>query len=365
MKRSITYSKLGVDYQKLDPVKILSQVAAKKTSKNFHKFNMHEVSESRGQTAFVWEEKDYYHAFVLECLGSKNLVADDVRKLTSKTYYDVIAQDTVACAVNDIVAVGAQPLVVNAYFSLGNSKWLEDEARYKDLVSGWVRACNISRAVWGGGETPAIKGITYPDKINLAASCVGIIKPKDRLTLGNNLQAGDTILLLESNGIHANGLTLIRAIAKKLPKGYATRLSDGIIFGEAILKPSHIYARLIDDLFKNKIDIRYMVNITGHGWKKLMRANHQFSYVVEQLPAPQLIFDFIKIHSGNSDKQMYGTFNMGAGFAIFIPEKDVTKAKDIAKQHHLESWVAGLVEKGPRQVIIKPKNIIFKELALH
>jgi phosphoribosylformylglycinamidine cyclo-ligase len=37
---------------------------------------------------------------------------------------------------------------------------------------------------------------------------------------GEKLQAGDRIILFESSGIHANGLTLARKIAEGLPDGY-------------------------------------------------------------------------------------------------------------------------------------------------
>ena len=36
-------------------------------------------------------------------------------RLTGRSYYDGIAQDTIAMAVNDLITVGATPLVVQAY----------------------------------------------------------------------------------------------------------------------------------------------------------------------------------------------------------------------------------------------------------
>ncbi len=364
MKKRITYSSAGVDYSAMDPVKILAQKKAKLTSKNFKSFKIKEVSQSRGESAYVWEEKDSHRAFVIEGLGTKNLVADEVRKITGKTYYDKIAQDTVAAIVNDLIVVGARPQVIEAYFAVGNSDWFNDSQRAKDLVNGWAKACNLAGAVWGGGETPTLKGVVQPETIDLAGSAIGIIKPKKRLTLGEKLKAGDAILLIESSGIHANGLTLARKIASQLPKGYATRLPDGKTYGESLLVPTHIYSNLVQNLFKAGVDIHYMVNITGHGWRKLMRANREFSYVIERVPKPQLLFDFIQKHSGNSDEEMYGTFNMGAGFAIFLPERNAQAAQKIAKENRFKILKAGVVEKGEREVVIMPKNITFKSETL-
>lgn len=356
----ITYKSTGVDYDVMDPLKRLAQLRARETASNLSPFGQ-EIEASRGESAYVWEEQDAFRAFAIEGLGTKNRVADETRKITGKTYYDQIAQDTVAMIVNDVIVVGARPQVVNAYFATGSSEWFKDEQRVQDLINGWAKACNLAGAVWGGGETPTLKGIIEQDAIDLSGSCVGIIKPKERLTLGDKLQTGDRIMLVESSGIHANGLTLARVIASRLPEGYATKLPDGTMFGEALLTPAHIYAKLVSDLFEKGIDIHYMANVTGHGWRKLMRANREFTYVIDQIPQPQPEFQFIQKQSQNDDQEMYGNFNMGAGFAIFLPEKDVVKAQETARVNHgFETWKAGWVEEGPRRVVIQPKNIIFE-----
>ncbi|HUQ84832.1 MAG TPA: AIR synthase-related protein [Candidatus Limnocylindrales bacterium] len=359
-KQKMTYSQTGVNYSAMDPVKLLAQLRAKSTGTNLNRFGMTEVGESRGESAYVWEEKDSYRAFVIEGLGTKNIVADETRKITGKTHYDAIAQDAVAMIVNDLIVVGADPQVVNAYFAVGNSDWFSDEERSRDLVEGWAKACDITGATWGGGESPTLTGIVNPETIDLGGSAIGIINPKARLTLGDKLSEGDSIILIESSGIHSNGLTLARKIATLLPKGYASKLSDGKGYGESILTPTQIYAALVRDLFENEIDIHYMVNITGHGWRKLMRANKEFSYVITSIPQPQPIFDFLQKHSGNDNQEMYGNFNMGAGFAIFVKSRDAENTIKIAKKHKFKAINSGTVEKGERRVVIKPLDIIFK-----
>lgn len=364
MKQNIsplTYDSIGVKYELMDPFKKMAQLAAKTTSSNLKQFSMNEVEKSRGESAYVWDEGNSFKSFVVEGLGTKNLVADKMAKLTGKSFYNQIAQDTVAMIVNDLIVVGAAPQVVNAYFAVGSSNWFLNKQRAKDLVDGWANACNLSGAVWGGGETPTLKGIVDPETIDLAGSAIGIIKPKERLVTGEKLTVGDVILLIESSGIHANGLTLARTIASNLKDGYLTKLDDGSTFGETLLKPTHIYAKIISDLFNNGVDIHYMVNITGHGWRKLMRANKEFSYVINKIPDISPLFKFIQAKSKNNDKEMYGNFNMGAGFAIYIPEKFANLVQKIIKEkYNLNSWQAGVVEKGPKQVIIKPKNLFYK-----
>lgn len=359
MNKAITYSQTGVDYSVMDPLKKLAQKMGKQTAKNFP-----EVEASRGESAYIWEEEDCFRAFVIEGLGTKNLVADEVAKITGKTYYGEIAQDTVAAIVNDIITVGATPQVINAYFATGDPNWFTNTERSTALVEGWAKACEMAGATWGGGETPGLSGIINPDTLDLAGACIGIIKPKSRLTLGEKLQDGDAILLIESSGIHANGLSLARKLAEKLSEGYVSKLPDGKSFGETLLIPTYIYVNLVKSLFEAGIDIHYMVNITGHGWRKLMRANREFTYYLTQIPKVPQIFDFIKQHSGNSDSEMYGNFNMGAGFAIYLPSNQVVKAQKVIAENGFKSWNAGLVKTGPKQVVIEPKTITFEAATL-
>ena len=266
----------------------------------------------------------------------------------------------IASIINDLVSVGAKPLTLHAYWAMGDSSWLANKKRMKDLITGWKKACDISGVSWGGGETPALKGIINPETIDLGGSAVGIIKNKKQLLLDKKIRPGDRIILLKSNGINMNGLSLARAIAEKLPRGYATRLANGKMYGEALLAKANIYAKLVQDLFAAGIDIHYTSNITGHGLRKIMRARQSYTYVIEKMFKPQEVFSFIQKHGKLSDYEMYQTFNMGQDYAIFLPAKHVKKAQSIIKKNKFASLDAGYVKKGRKQVIIEPKNLIYK-----
>ena len=354
-----TYAQAGVDYSAMDPIKVLAQKAAAGTAGNLSSFGAQEVGMSRGESAYVWEEADAYRALVVEGLGTKNLVADAMRSVTGKTYYDQLAQDTVAMIVNDLVVVGALPQVVNAYFAIGDSGWMRDEERARDLIAGWAAACDQIGATWGGGETPTLKGVIHPDTIDLGGSAVGIINPKERLVLGDKLAAGDAIVLVESSGIHANGITFVRSLAEKSPSIYATKLPNGRLFGEAILTPTHLYVALVRQVLEAGIDVHYMVNVTGHGWRKLMRATQEFTYVIDTVPQPHDEFLFMQQQAGADDSEMYGNFNMGAGFALYTPAKEAEKVVALASKCGLQAIVAGRVETGSKQVVVPPKDLTF------
>lgn len=356
---SVTYAAVGDNYDTKDPIKKLAQSAAKKTAKNLLRARAQEVPQSRGESAYVWQQGSQFMASVIEGLGTKNLVADNMRQITKRTYYDVIGHDTVATIINDLITVGAKPLVLHAYWAIEDNTWLQDEERMADLISGWKRACDISGASWGGGETPTLKGITVPGTVDLGGCAIGIIKTKKRLVIDENLQAGDRIILLKSNGINANGVSLARAIAKKVARGYAEKLSDGTYYGEALLTKTNIYASVVQDILDAGIPVHYISNITGHGMRKIMRARGKFTYIIEKMFQPQEVFLFIQKHANISDYEVYQTYNMGNDYAIFVAKKDVETVQQIVRKNKFQSIDAGFIEYGKRQVVLKEKNLTF------
>jgi len=366
MANKITYKETGVNYEDMDPFKIAAQTASKATANNIARFDLKEVAASRGESAYLIEAADCYYAHVEEGLGTKNLVAEAMQKLTGKLYFDQIAQCGVAMIVNDLITLGALPVSVEMHLAVGDSAWFKDTERAKNLIEGWKLACNLARANWGGGETPTLKGIVYPETVLLSGSALGLIKPKTRRIMGN-IQNNDAIIILASSGIHANGITLARTIAEKLPQGYLTPIdSSGLTYGEAILTPTIIYVPLIEECQKAGIDIHYAVNITGHGWRKLMRANESFVYVIEQILPVLPIFEFMQKHGGFDDQEAYGNLNMGAGFAIYVAQKDVARVLEVAKTNNFQAWLAGHIEKQgqEKKVVIKPKDLTFEAKTL-
>jgi phosphoribosylformylglycinamidine cyclo-ligase len=355
----LTYDQAGVNYDLIDPLKVAAQRAAAATGAHLASHGFSEVAASRGESAYVVDVGPFYVASIVECLGSKALVADEMARLTGKSYYDGIAQDTIAMAINDLITVGATPLVVQAYWAAGGSEWFGDAQRAQALVAGWKRACDVCKVAWGGGETPALAGIVEGGRIDLAASCTGLINPKERLSVGDKLGPGDAIVLLASSGIHANGLSLARKLVERLPQGYLTEVQPGLSYGEALLAPTVLYSPVTEALYQAGITPHYCANITGHGWRKLLRHPGTFTYRIGRVPEVTPVLRFIQQHAQQDDREAYSTLNMGAGFALFVKAADAERTVQVAQAQGVAAMVAGSIEAGPKQLLIEPLGIRF------
>ncbi len=355
----LTYEQAGVQYDLIDPLKVAAQRAAASTARHLVDKGFQEVVASRGESAYVVDVGPFHLASIVECLGTKTLVADEMQRLTGTSYFAGIAQDTIAMAVNDLITVGATPLVVQAYWAAGGSDWFADTARAQSLVQGWKDACDVCGVAWGGGETPALAGIVEAGRIDLAASCTGIVNPKARLSLGDQLGPGDAIVLLASSGIHANGLSLARKLAERLPQGYLTEIEPGLRYGDALLAPTTLYSPVTEALWAAGIAVHYAANITGHGWRKLLRHPKALSYRIHTLPPVPPVLRFIQQQAGHDAAEAYGTLNMGAGFALFVAAEVAQRAADVAASCGVPAWVAGEVQVGPKQLMIEPLGVQF------
>lgn len=357
----LSYEQTGVDYDRLDAFKRACQKAAAQTTGALSAHGFSEPKGIRGESAYLIESPDEYLAHVEEGLGTKNLIADAMLKLTGKSFYRNIGIDTVATIVNDLITTGAMPISVAMHAAVGDAEWFADPRRSDELAAGFAEGCLAANAVWGGGETPTLRGIVDPSTIVLAGSALGWIRPKS-LRIEGDVRDGDAIVLVASSGVHTNGLTLCRAIADRLPEGYLTRISDGRTYGEALLDPSVIYVRLIAALQESGIRPHYLVHITGHGWRKLMRLAEPFVYRVTDLPAPQPVFRFLVQRGPIDSREAYATFNMGAGLAIYLSPSDAPAVLELARKSGYEAWIGGAVrkERDRKAVELMPLGLTFE-----
>lgn len=394
-----TYRDAGVDYETLDAGKRLAMAGALETSSLLGAHGARAIDSSRGEPAFAFELGGRTLAFVVEGLGTKSIVARQVLEEQGIDRFADVAYDAVAAIVNDLCCVGALPLVVNAYFATGSAEWYRRGERAASLVEGWRRACADAGCAWGGGESPSLPDLVDEREIELAGAAVGAVPEGRAAILGEELGPGDEIVLVDSSGLHANGASLARLVAGRLPDGYATRLPSGATLGEALLEPSAMYVAFVAELLAHEVPVTYISHITGHGLLKLMRRPRQLRYRVRELPETPEVLSFLVAEAGLEARAAYATFNMGAGFAVYCaagpdpspdpgsdpgpgpspdsgsvldpsPSPDPSpgagtggagaRAVEIAAGLGLRAHVAGVVEEGPREVVLEPVGVRYR-----
>ncbi len=353
-----------VDYEKLDPVKVAAIESFSGTVKNTERLGIKVVVETMGEPAIALDVigQDYMLAFNVEGLGTKNLIADAMfsdQRGKGVKYYESIGKDCLAMSTNDLAAIGADAFVYGDILSSGDSNWFADLEKSKAVLKGFKTGADEIGLAVPCGETPTLKGVVNESTIDMAGASIGIIKPKENLTYGQNLVADNIIIGLEASGIHSNGVSLARKVAEQLPDGYFTEMPSGKLFGEELLVPTTLYTRVLMDML-NTCKISYLSPITGHGWKKIMRAKKPFTYKIDFVPEPSELFKFLVEKSNVTEKEAYFTWNMGLGYAIMAPKESRDAIFKASEKHGIKAFDLGSVRDGNKSVAIKPKDIVFE-----
>lgn len=363
----LNYQAAGVNYDVLDTFKRACQKAAAGTTGNLARHGFREPPAIRGESAYVIETPAEYLAHVEEALGTKILVADAMYQLTGRSdFYRSVAIDDVATIANDLCAGGALPVAIAMYAAVGDNEYFADEKRAAALAEGFAEGCRLSGAVWSGGETQTLKGMITPGTVVLGGSAFGRIAPKSHRIQGD-VRDGDVMIFLASSGVQTNGLTLCRALADRLPQGYLTPVAGGQTYGEALLAPSVIYVEAVAACRRAGIGLHYAAHMTGHGWRKLMRLDEPFVYRVEFVPEPQPVFATIRAAAQLDDREMYGTFNMGVGFALYVAAADADRTLQAVQAAGFQAWRGGTVlrDGGRKAVEIPALGLAYGGDTLH
>jgi len=249
-------------------------------------------------------------------VGTKLLVAQELDK------YDTVGIDAIAMSVNDILCVGAEPLVGVDYIALAKEDdWLVDE-----IMKGLVKGAEESGCAIVGGETAIIPDIIKGGKrpFDLTFTVVGRVKKK---ILGDQIKKGDVIIGLESSGLHSNGYTLAR------------KALDANKWGAEMLVPTKIYANAVLEMM-DASEVHGIAHITGGAFSKINRLNKSIGYRIDRLPKPAPIFDALYEKVGDF-VEMHRTFNMGVGMVVIIPKDAEGTVMNIAKKHDVQAHLIG------------------------
>ncbi len=270
-------------------------------------------------------------------VGTKLKIAFEMDK------HDTIGIDAVAMCVNDVLAQGAEPLIFLDYVAQGKTV----PAKVEAIVSGIAEGCRQSNCALVGGETAEMPGMYENGEYDIAGFTTGVVD-KDKLIDGTQVKVGDTLLGIESSGVHSNGFSLVRKIVKDanldLHKVYP-ELDPNKTLGEVLLTPTNIYVREVLEVI-HTLDVHGVAHITGGGFDEnipRILCEGQGIYVEEGTWPILPVFSFLEKYGKVDHREMFNIYNMGIGMVLALPSSDVSKAQEILAKYNRKSYVIGHV----------------------
>lgn len=256
---------------------------------------------------------------------------------------DAIGYDCVAACVNDMAALGAEPL-----FFYANISCVRPRAdKIKVLEEGITEGCRQANIPFAGSDVVELPDKYAFDQYELVGFIVGIVDHKKKIGSAR-LMDGDVIIGLASDGLHNNGYVL----AKKqlfLTKGTMDIYYDtlGATLGEMLLRPTRMYRESMERLLQAGMKMKSCVQVAHGGLDRALRLLLHESYgavVKRRLDTIPPLYEMLH-KDGNIDSQkMRCTFNMGIGMLLIVSEENADRTSEILEEAGENPIFLGLVE---------------------
>jgi phosphoribosylformylglycinamidine cyclo-ligase len=338
----VTYADSGVDISRAKRTKQRIKYLAHKT------FTRGVLSEIGGFSGLFSIDKTKYADPVL--VSSVDGVGTKLKVAFEMQLHSTIGGDLVNHCVNDIAVQGAAPLFFMDYLATGKL----EPAIAEQVVEGIADACKHSGCALIGGETAEMPGF-YPDgEYDLAGFIVGVVD-RERIVTGKNVQIGDVILGLASNGLHTNGYSLARKllfeVARYSSETYVNEIKNKV--GNELMRTHKSYWPALKKLVDADC-VTAMAHVTGGGiTENLPRVLPRGTAATVELGSwPVLpIFEHLQQLGNVPQDEMLRTFNMGLGMLLVVPSARFKKAQTVLERAGERAYTVGRIVKGERKVI--------------
>jgi phosphoribosylformylglycinamidine cyclo-ligase len=322
--KRMTYKEAGVDINAGDKLVDLIMPMAKSTHRP-------ELLDGVGGFAGLIEYPGDPQKLLAACtdgVGTKLLLALHANQ------HQTVGIDLVAMCVNDLICVGAKPLLFLDYYA--SAKLSPEQAA--QVVSGIAEGCRQAGCVLLGGETAELPGM-YPEKVyDLAGFAVGTLSRSEML-LAQNITPGDVVLGVASSGFHSNGYSLVRRV-------FAEHLSDEALVKQ-LLEPTVIYVSAVNALRAAKLNIKGIAHITGGGLPgnlpRVLPNYHRAKVQKGSWKIPD-VFHRLATLGNVEENEMLDTFNCGIGLCVILPKEEAAQAQATLQAHQKESFLIGEIE---------------------
>lgn len=338
---AVTYADAGVDINRANRTKQRIKYLAHKT------FTKGVLSEIGGFGGLFSVDKTKYADPIL--VSSVDGVGTKLKVAFEMDLHSTVGADLVNHCVNDIAVQGAAPMFFMDYLATGKL----DPAIAEKVVEGIADACKHNGCALIGGETAEMPGF-YPDgEYDLAGFIVGVVD-REKIVTGKDVQIGDIILALPSNGLHTNGYSLARKLLFEVghysAETYVNEIKNKV--GNELMRTHRSYWPVLRKLVDGQC-VAAMAHITGGGiTENLPRVLPKgMAAVIELGSWPVLpIFEHLQQLGNVSQEEMLRTFNMGVGMLLVVPSAKFKKAQSVLERVGEKYYTVGRVIKGERKV---------------
>ncbi len=259
--------------------------------------------------------------------------------------HHTVGIDLVAMCVNDLVCVGARPLLFLDYFATGKL----DVDRAELVIKGIADACAACGCALLGGETAELPGFYAPGEYDLAGFAVGVVERAEILD-GRSVAAGDALLGIASTGVHSNGFSLVRRIVadahldlQHSPPGFNRPL------GELLLEPTRLYPPVLAAL-RAAARPKAVAHITGGGLlenpPRVVPAGLGLRFDRRAWPEPP-VFDLLRKAGSVPEQEMLRTFNLGLGLVVVLDPAELDAARNAVRALDVDAWPVGEIVPAP------------------
>ena len=304
MADKLTYTEAGVDTVKAAALVGDIRTHVQRTQKQ------RQLMGGYGLFAAALELKDYRNPVIVTgCDGVGT-------KLEVQLEYDRIedaGKDLVAMSVNDILTTGGDPLMFLDYIGVSQL----DEERITRLVAGMADYLEECGCILAGGETAEMPGVVPEGVVELSGFCIGCVEKEEMVDPGS-IEPGDVMVGYQSDGVHANGWSLIRRVLAE----HGGDFSQEEI--ESLLPPTRLYHDVVSDLRNVKIRPKAMAHITGGGLPENLERILSGRGLGCPLEVPEWDNGAVqKLLRFVDEESCWHTFNMGFGWVVVVSESDV------------------------------------------
>ena len=263
--------------------------------------------------------------------------------------HNTIGIDLVAMCVNDVLCCGAEPLFFLDYVAMSQ----DDPVMLEQIVQGVSDGCVAADCSLLGGETAIMPDLYRKGEYDLAGFCVGIVD-KDDLIDGSQMEPGDVVIGVASNGLHANGFSLVRKIVFQMAGlRVRNRVEEfGKTVGEILLTPTRIYAQPIRRILKHytvKNVVHGIAHVTGGGiqenLERVIPGGVHAELARNSWDIPP-VFKWIQQLGDVDDEEMDRVFNLGIGLVLVVSNYYADNIQRILHREGLESWKLGEIKSG-------------------